>query len=83
MACMNLMLQATREGLYAHPIAGFAPRKAKAALGVPEDFVLVALIVCGKPGDPELLDERNRARESSARERKSLDEVAFRERWPT
>ena len=83
LACMNLMLQATREGLYAHPIAGFAPRKARAALGIPEDFVVAALLVCGYPGDPAALDERNRARESAPRERRPIEEFAFRERWPS
>jgi len=82
LACMNLMLQATREGLYAHPIAGFSPRKARAALAIPEDFVVAALIVCGRPGAPETLDERNRARETSGRERRPLEEVAFLDRWP-
>ena len=82
LACMNLMLQATREGLYTHPIAGFAPRKVRSALGIPDDYIVAALIVCGAPGDAGLLDERNRAREEAPRERKPIEEVAFRDRWP-
>ena len=83
LACMNLMLQATREGLYAHPIGGFAPRKVRAALGIPEDFVVATLIICGRPGEIAALDERNRARESAPRERRPIEELAFRERWPS
>lgn len=48
MAAMSLILRATELGLVAHPIAGFDPAKAKAALGIPEDMTLVTLINVGK-----------------------------------
>jgi nitroreductase len=35
MAALALMLQATREGLYAHPIAGYTPSKVAKAAGFP------------------------------------------------
>jgi nitroreductase len=81
MAAMALMLQATREGLYAHPIAGYSASKAAKAIGLPEDYVPLALVVVGKPGDGELLSEGQKERERSPRERKPLSEVAFADSW--
>ncbi len=77
MAVGFLMLQATQLGLIAHPIAGYDPVKAKAALGIPEDYVLITLVVVGWPGPPEGLSQKHRELESSPRDRKPLSEVAF------
>jgi nitroreductase len=82
-AAMALQLQATREGLYAHPIAGYSPAKAAKALGLPEDFVVLTLVIVGRPGDASLLSERQAEGEKSPRLRKSLAEVTFRDHWPT
>ncbi|HUW42072.1 MAG TPA: nitroreductase family protein [Rectinemataceae bacterium] len=81
MAAMGLMLQATKEGLRAHPIAGYNPVKAAKAVGLPEDFTAFNLIIVGKPGDESLLAEWQLEREHGARQRKSLSEVAFRDSW--
>jgi nitroreductase len=81
MACMNLMTQATAEGLYAHPIAGFKPDPAKVALGIPESHVLVTLIICGWPGDKAGLNERHQASEGAERSRKPLEQVSAMDRW--
>jgi len=80
-AAMALQLQATREGLYAHPIAGYSPARAAKAVGLPEDFVALALVIIGKPGDSGLLNESQLEREKSPRQRKPIGEVAFRDRW--
>ena len=81
MAALALMLQATREGLLAHPIAGYTPAKVAKAAGLPEDFVPLALIIVGKPGDDALLNEGQRLREHGPRQRKGLEEVAFSDSW--
>jgi nitroreductase len=81
MAALALMLQATREGLYAHPIAGFTPSAVAKAAGLPEDFVPFSLIIVGKPGDDALLNEGQKLREHGPRQRKSLEEVAFSGSW--
>lgn len=81
MAAMNLMAQATAEGLYAHPIAGFKPLEAKAALGIPEDVVLLTLILCGRPGDPSTLNEKHRQSELSERSRKDMERIVSVDRW--
>lgn len=75
MAVGNLMVQATQMGLVAHPIAGYDPLKVKEALAIPEDYVLITLVVVGKPGDPGTLSEKHREIELGPRERKPLEEV--------
>lgn len=81
MAAMAILLQATHEGLYAHPIAGYTPSKVAKAAGLPEDFVPLNLIVVGKPGDDALLNEGQKLREHGPRQRKGLEEVAFADSW--
>jgi nitroreductase len=83
MAALALMLQATREGLYAHPIAGFTPSRVAKAAGLPEDFVPLNLIIVGKPGDESLLNEGQKMREHGPRQRKGLEEIAFADSWGT
>jgi nitroreductase len=80
-AALALQLQATREGLYAHPIAGYSPAKAAKAVGLPEDFVALTLVIVGRPGDGSLLSERQAEGEKAPRQRKPLAEVAFHDSW--
>jgi nitroreductase len=80
-AAMALQLQATREGLYAHPISGYSAVKAAKAVGLPEDFVVLTLVIVGRPGDSSLLAEWQVERERGARQRKPLGELAFHDRW--
>ncbi len=48
MAVALMILRATELGLVAHPIAGYDQDKAKKALGIPEEDILITLIVIGK-----------------------------------
>jgi nitroreductase len=62
--CSGYMsLQATMNGLYAHGMAGFDPDMARATLGIPSDFELMAVFAIGRRGDESLLPEDVRARE--------------------
>jgi nitroreductase len=81
LAVGNLMIQATREGLYAHPIAGYRPEVVKQALGIPGEYVVVALVIVGHPGDEAELSEKQRASEHDERLRKPMADVAARDRW--
>jgi len=86
LCAMNMMTQATAEGIVAHPIAGYNPKKAKAALGIPPEYVLAVLIVAGRRSAPEAQDtaplkEWQLKSERGPRQRKPLGEVAFRDRW--
>jgi nitroreductase len=81
LACMNLMLQATKEGLIAHPIAGYLPVKAKTAFAIPEDYILIAIIVLGYPGDITSLNEKHKAAETSPRSRRPIEESVCFNKW--
>jgi len=77
MASMNLMLQATKLGLIAHPIAGFKSKPIKEILNIPEDFTLIALIILGhSTQDHGGLSEKHRAEETAPRDRRPFFDVA-------
>jgi nitroreductase len=75
MAVGNLMAQATSMGLVAHPIAGYKPEVVKASLGIPETYVVIALVIVGRPGDVGRLSDKHRERELGPRERRPLEDV--------
>ncbi len=75
MAMGFLMLRATELDLIAHPIAGFDVAKVKEVLGIPPEFVVIAMVVFGKLA-PELsprLAEWQQERETEGRQRRPLD----------
>jgi nitroreductase len=62
---MSLALQARRLGLYAHGMAGFDVDRSYHVLHVPRDrYSVMAAIAIGHRGDPSVLAEKNRVRES-------------------
>jgi hypothetical protein len=75
------MLQATKEGLIAHPIAGYKPLPLKEAFGVDSEMILLALVVIGYPGDEAHLSDKHREQEHSARDRKPADQVIMYNHW--
>jgi nitroreductase len=81
LATENLVLQAFKEGLYAHPIAGFDPFKVKEKFSIPEDFIVIALVAVGYPGDDTLLNEKHRQLEHGPRIRKPESEVICYNSW--
>lgn len=81
LATENLLLQATKEGLYAHPMAGFNPLTVKAAFDIPEDYIVICLIAVGFPGALDGLNEKHVALEHSERDRKPESEVISRDNW--
>jgi len=81
LATAFLVLRATELGLVAHPIAGYKEGKAKAALGIPDEMRLIALVIVGKHSStvsPLLTDEQAEI-EGARPERKPLGEIAFME----
>lgn len=82
LAIGQLELQATELGLIAHPIAGFDPLKVKAVLGVPEDYTVITLVICGYPGtDDSLLSDKQKEVETQRPERRPKGETIFLDRW--
>lgn len=81
LAVQNILLQSTKEGLIAHPMAGYSPAVLKEEFSIDEDYEVVVMIAVGFPGDEELLDEKKRAAEHAPRERVPLEQVFFENSW--
>ena len=81
MAVFSLVVQATALGLMVHQMAGFDVEKARTDLKIPDGHEPVAMIAVGYPGDPDLLQEPYRTRESRPRERKPITEFVFSGEW--
>jgi nitroreductase len=81
LAAENCMLQAVKEGLIAHPIAGFNQAEVKRTLSIPEAYTVIALIMVSYPGDPSHLNEKHRQTEDAERDRKPLDQVVMYNCW--
>lgn len=81
MATGLLMTQATAEGLYAHPMAGFSPAKVREAFDIQPPTIVVTMIALGYPGAPDGLSEKHLEQERAERDRKPLDSVVYRNAW--
>ncbi len=74
---MNMLTQATAMDIVAHPIAGFNAKKAKKALGIPGDYILITLVVLGKKGDNPKMTPSQAQAETAPRERKPSSALVF------
>lgn len=72
----NMLLQATSMGIYCHPMAGFIMETTNEKLGLAEDEEAVCFIAIGYLGDPDVLEEPNKTRETEERKRKGIDEIS-------
>jgi nitroreductase len=81
LATENLMLQAYKEGVIAHAIAGFDPLVVKKKFGIPDDYIVITLVALGYPGDESHLNEKHLALEHSPRQRKPEPEVICWNTW--
>ena len=81
LAVENLLLQGVREGLYAHPIAGFDPSKIKATFNIPDEYIVITLVAVGYPGDDAALSDKHKEMEHSPRTRKHETEVICYNTW--
>lgn len=71
----NLALQGAAMKLVVHGMAGFDYEKARAALEIPDDFKVEAMIAVGRPGDPDRLPPELKSREVPT-DRKPVAEIA-------
>jgi hypothetical protein len=56
----------------------------KATLGIPEEYTVITLVICGYPGtDDSLLSETQKAAEKERPERRPEAENIFMDRWGT
>jgi nitroreductase len=83
MASENLVLEAVKQGLVAHQMAGFNTAQARSEFHIPEDYTVLAMIAVGYPyrGSLDDLNEKARASELAPRKRKRISEVAFSGTW--
>ena len=81
MAAENLAIQATALGLVTHQMAGFLIDRARMDCQIPEGYEPVAMMAIGYPGDPALLSDRLRARETQPRVRKPVTEFVYSATW--
>jgi nitroreductase len=82
MAVGQMLLQATELGLTAHPIAGYDPVMARVVLGIPNDYVVIAFIICGYPGeDDSLLSDRQKVQQLLRPERRPIGHDFFLDAW--
>jgi nitroreductase len=81
MAVENLAIQATAHGLATHQMAGFLIDRARMDCQIPEGYEPVAIMAVGYPGDPALLSDRLRARETQPRVRKPVTEFVYSATW--
>ena len=75
-AWANLALQASLSGWRTHAIGGYDKDKARAALGIPEDYALEAAIAVGKQGDKAQLPAGLQEREQPTPRRPLAELVA-------
>lgn len=82
LAVGQMLLRATELGLIAHPIAGYDSHKVREACGIPTDYVVVTMIICGYPGeDTSLLSEKQIVQQRARPDRLPRGEAFFGERW--
>lgn len=72
MAVMSMLLQAQKQGLATHLLAGFDYEKAQSVLQIPEGYAVEAMLVVGYAGSPDVLPDMLRERESPS----TRDDVA-------
>jgi nitroreductase len=77
LAAANLMIQATAEGLIAHPMAGFDAAAMKKGFDLADDAIPILFIALGYPGDESGLSEKHKASEHAPRTRKPLEETVI------
>ena len=82
-ATATLAIEATELGLQIHQMAGFSPDKIRESFNIPAGYEPVAVFTLGYPGDPAILPDGLREKETGPRVRKPLAEFMFEGSWPT
>ncbi|QGJ71752.1 Malonic semialdehyde reductase RutE [Planctomycetales bacterium 10988] len=80
-ATAHLALEATKQGLYVHQMAGFDADQARSTFQIPEDFEPVAGFALGYPGSISDLSEDHQKREQADRARKPQADFVFGGDW--
>ncbi len=81
MSVFSLLLQAQKEGLIGHPIAGYDQELLKNEFKIPEDIRLLTVLVLGYRGEADALNERQMESENGSRVRNPLVKWYSEEIW--
>lgn len=82
LAVGEMTLRATELGMIAHPIAGYNPVLVKESLGIPNEYVVITLVICGYPStDTSILSEKQLTQEKERPTRKPVGENFFDGAW--
>ena len=81
MSVFSLLLQAQREELIGHPIAGYDQEILKKEFEIPEDIKLLTVLIFGYKGNTEALNERQLEAENGPRVRNSTEKWYSKETW--
>ncbi len=81
LSVMNLMLQAQKEGIVAHPMAGYDSSMIREKFHIPDNYIIIALVALGFRGDDSKLTAKQKEIEISPRTRKPIDEIASFNKW--
>jgi len=81
MSVFSLLVQAEKEGLLAHPIAGYDQKILKIEFEIPEDVKLLTILVIGYKGITEALNEKQIESEHGPRIRNPRGKWLSNEKW--
>jgi nitroreductase len=81
LASANLVLEATRRGLFVHQMIGILPDRARELYEIPEGFEALTALAIGRRGDPGNASEQLRERDQAPRSRRPLAEFVFSSTW--
>lgn len=81
MSVFSLLVQAEKEGLLAHPIAGYDQEVLKNEFSIPDDIVLLTVLVVGYKGSDAALSEKQLDSEHGPRVRNSKNHWLSLEKW--
>ena len=82
LAVESMILQGMKEGIIAHPMAGFDPLKVKEEFQIADEYIVITLVALGYPSeDDSFLNEKHLLAEQSPRDRKPASEVICYNAW--
>ena len=81
MSVFSLLVQAEKEGLLAHPIAGYDQEVLKKEFARPEDVKLLTILIVGYRGSEAALNEKQLESEHGPRVRNPEEQWHSSEKW--
>jgi len=81
MSVFSLLVQAQKEGIIGHPIAGYNQAIIKQEFAIPDDTKLLTILIFGYKGNDEALNERQLKSENGPRVRNPKEKWYASEEW--